>query len=150
MDLPPDRLRQALQWLMKRAIAIEPLVERMSGRRGARAFRAEVAELIPQMAHTMSELEDRFLRLCRRHGIPLPVVNGTLAGGDLIDCAWPGHRLVVELDGRRWHEHRDRQDRARDHRRLLEGRVPVRYGWVDVTRDERATADHVSRMLARW
>ncbi len=148
MDLPPAHLRQALQWLLRNAVAIEALVERMRGRRGAKAFRAEVAQLVPQLAHTMSELEARFVRLCRRHGLPLPLVNGTLAGGDLLDCTWPGSRLVVELDGRRWHEHRDREDRARDRRRILEGRLPFRYGWWDVTRDGAATAAEVGAALA--
>ncbi len=148
LDLPPGRLRQALQWLMRHAIAVEPLVERMRGRRGAKAFRAEVAQLVPALAHTLSELEARFVRLCRRYGLPVPLVNGTLAGGDLLDCTWPGRRLVVELDGRRWHEHRDREDRARDRRRTLEGRLPVRYAWDDVTRGRAATAAEVRQLLA--
>lgn len=147
MDLPTPLLRQALQELMRRDIAIEPLVERMRGRRNAVAFRDEAAQLVPQLAHTMSELEARYVRLCRRHGFELPVVNGTLAGGDLLDCTWPGRRLVVELDGRRWHVHRDREDRRRDRERSLDGWVPIRFDWWDVTRFEQRTAMDTARGL---
>jgi hypothetical protein len=57
-------------------------------------------------------LEDRFLRLCDRHGIPRPLTQqGTRPR---LDFVWPAHRLVVEVDG--WEAHRTRtafeQDRT--------------------------------------
>ena len=65
---------------------------------------------------TRSELEDAFLELCARHGIPRPLVNSVQAGVE-VDFCWPDHRLIVETDGR---HHQTRaafeRDRARDAR----------------------------------
>jgi hypothetical protein len=49
---------------------------------------------------TRSGLEDDFLALCDRYGIPRPRVN-TLVEGYLVDFCWPEERLIVETDGRR-------------------------------------------------
>ena len=42
------------------------------------------------------------LALCRRHGLPLPLVNQTIEGRER-DFYWPEHKLVVEIDGREDH-----------------------------------------------
>src|SRR5215213_2563445 len=47
---------------------------------------------------TRSELEARFLALCRRSRFPKPEVNRTV-GPYTVDFLWPQRRLVVELDG---------------------------------------------------
>lgn len=64
---------------------------------------------------TRSELERRFLRLCRRHRLPVPAVN-TSIGAMTVDFCWPDRKLIVETDG--YIAHRGRQafedDRARD------------------------------------
>jgi very-short-patch-repair endonuclease len=66
---------------------------------------------IPQ---TRSELERRFLRLCRGAGLPPPAVNVLIEGME-VDFVWPSRRLVVELDG--YSFHRDRASFERDRRR---------------------------------
>jgi very-short-patch-repair endonuclease len=48
--------------------------------------------------HTRSELERRFLALCRRHRLPKPEVN-VRVGPFLSDFLWRARHLVVELDG---------------------------------------------------
>jgi hypothetical protein len=64
---------------------------------------------------TKSELEERFLALCRDHGLPTPLVN-TWPSGKEVDFHFPGHGLIVETDS--WTHHRSREafesDRARD------------------------------------
>jgi very-short-patch-repair endonuclease len=79
---------------------------------------AAVIGLVTEGEHgdpTRSELEDRFLRLCRRHRLPTPEVN---VGIDrfLVDFLWRDSRLVVETDGYRYHRGRQafEDDRARD------------------------------------
>jgi very-short-patch-repair endonuclease len=64
---------------------------------------------------TRSELEELFLELCARHGLPRPDVNVILEGHE-VDFLWPKERLVVEVDGRGAHLTRRafEQDRARD------------------------------------
>lgn len=64
---------------------------------------------------TRSELERRFLWLCRRHRLPLPAVNLPIAGLT-VDFCWIEQLLIVETDG--YSSHRGRaafeHDRARD------------------------------------
>ena len=51
---------------------------------------------------TLSELEQEFLRLLDRHGLPRPRTNIDLAG-DKVDCHWPSHGLTIELHSFRFH-----------------------------------------------
>jgi len=44
-----------------------------------------------------SDLERDFLRLCRRHHLPIPEVNVRI-GRNLVDFLWRNHMLVVETD----------------------------------------------------
>ncbi len=64
---------------------------------------------------TRSELERRFLWLCRRHHLPKPLVNMRISAMT-VDFCWVEQRLVVETDG--YSAHRGRMafenDRARD------------------------------------
>jgi len=64
---------------------------------------------------TRSELERRFLWLCRRHRLPAPAVN--LRVGPLtVDFCWLEEKLIVETDGYRSHRGRTafEDDRERD------------------------------------
>lgn len=64
---------------------------------------------------TRSELERRFLWLCRRHHLPMPAVNMRV-GALTVDFCWAEEKLVVETDGYRAHGGRVafEDDRARD------------------------------------
>jgi len=64
---------------------------------------------------TRSDLEEDFLTLCGRHGLPEPEVN-VRVGDHLVDFLWPDRRLVVETDGYRFHRGRAafEDDRRRD------------------------------------
>jgi very-short-patch-repair endonuclease len=64
---------------------------------------------------TRSELEHHFLRLCRRHDLPVPEVNVRL-GARVADFLWRDQQLIVETDGYRYHRGRAafEDDRARD------------------------------------
>jgi hypothetical protein len=81
---------------------------------------------------TQSALEDRFLRLCRRYGIPTPVTQH--GRKPRVDFAWPDRHLIVEVDG--WQAHRTRvafqDDRTNTNRLQLAGNVVLRYTWDDV------------------
>ena len=93
---------------------------------------------------TRSELEQRFLRLCRRHRIPTPEVNVRL-GPLLVDFLWRSERLVVEVDG--WESHQTRSafeaDRARDARLKVSGYEVVRFTYRQVVDD----GSHVARTV---
>ena len=54
---------------------------------------------------TRSELEHLFLRLCRRHRLPLPEANQRI-GRYEVDFLWRDRSLIVETDGYRYHRGR--------------------------------------------
>jgi hypothetical protein len=56
----------------------------------------------PRGGPTRSELEDRFIALCRRFGLPEPEINVWVAGRE-VDAWVPTERVIVELDGRAFH-----------------------------------------------
>lgn len=86
---------------------------------------------------TRSELEDRLLALLDDHGLPRPSTNVAIelpSGPIVADCLWLPSRVVLELDGERFHapEHRRRSDLARDRELTALGYRPVRASWWDV------------------
>ena len=102
---------------------------------------------------TRSELEERFLALCRRAALPWPRVNSTVAVGDQcfeVDFAWPESRLIVELDGRRFHDNAFafERDRRRDRRLALGGWRVIRATWLQVVREEVELAATVRTLLS--
>jgi predicted transcriptional regulator of viral defense system len=64
---------------------------------------------------TRSELEEAFLALIDRAGLPRPRTNTRVCGVE-VDAYWPEHRLVVEVDSYRYHRSRRsfESDRRRD------------------------------------
>lgn len=95
--------------------AVERLLERSPGHHGTGRFAVLVGEERAAVAFTRSELEARFLALCRDSGLPRPLVNVRVAGYE-VDAFWPRSRLVVELDGYAYHRTRRsfERDRAKD------------------------------------
>jgi very-short-patch-repair endonuclease len=73
------------------------------------------ADLREEEVLTRSELERRFLALCRRHRLPAPEVNAKV-GRYEADFLWRDRRVIAETDSFRHHSHRAafESDRARD------------------------------------
>jgi very-short-patch-repair endonuclease len=97
---------------------------------------------------TRSELEARFLALCRRHRLPRPKVNVPV-GSIVADFLWPNHRLIVELDGYRAHGTRSafESDRARDIELKLLGYEVIRLTWRQLTSEPARIARALRRLL---
>jgi len=57
---------------------------------------------LPEPDFTRSELERRFLRLCRGHRLPAPEVN-VRVGEYVVDFLWRERSLIAETDGYRYH-----------------------------------------------
>jgi Transcriptional regulator, AbiEi antitoxin/Protein of unknown function (DUF559) len=74
---------------------------------------------------TRSGLEDEFAVFCTRYGLPTPVTNTHLLGYE-VDALFPVERVIVEIDGRRFHEDTFESDRDRDADMLAAGIVTVR------------------------
>lgn len=124
----PDRAEGALNHTLLKGLTrphlIEAVLERDGGRGRAGAERLR-RYLARADAPTESELEDAFLALLRRHGLPEPVRQYPLAGGGFrLDFAWPPVRRAAEVDGRLWHT--APADRRRDRAKLRQARAE---GW---------------------
>lgn len=95
----PERLRREL--------------DTMRGRRGV----PRLAKLLDRdtYAITDTELEQRFLRIVRKAGLPIPRTQRHLEGGR-VDFYWPDLNLIVEADSLRFHRtpSQQRADRLRD------------------------------------
>ena len=99
--------------------AIDDVLARNPGARGARRLRLALAVVTAGGPKFRSEFERRFLPITRAAGMPGPLVNHTivLEGGAIeVDFFWPDLNLVVEVDGFRFHRDRGafRNDRRRD------------------------------------
>jgi very-short-patch-repair endonuclease len=132
-------------------VAADDLVEllrRHPGHPGARKLRRVLARHQVGSTATRSELEERFLVLCRRHRLPQPQVNALLLDY-VVDFLWREARLVVEVDGRATHGTRRafQADRDRDGRLAVAGYTVLRFTWWDVTRRHAVVADRVGRLL---
>jgi len=120
--------------------AVREVIGRSRRRRGVARLRQVVATHDPRDEYARSELERRFLALCRKAGLPLPEVNVSLPlNGDRleVDFLWRDARLIVETDGRRSHHTLAafESDRRRDQRLKLTGYEVIRCTWNQVTED---------------
>ncbi len=130
--------------------AVNDVLDHADGRRGAPLLRAVLAEYQAGDALTKSELEECFLEICGRAGVPRPQVNAWLTVGGhamQVDFMWPAQKIVVETDGYRFHNTRRafESDRHRDQSVTLAGWTVLRFTWRQVARDP----EGVNRALER-
>jgi very-short-patch-repair endonuclease len=130
--------------------AVNALLERSNGRRGCRALRAVLEDFLITAPETRSELERRFLQLCRDAGLPLPHVNVIVEGFE-VDMAWPAQRLVVELDSFGFHKTRAafERDRTRDMTLKLAGWDPIRVTDRRLRREPHVVEKTIRALLAK-
>ena len=154
LDIAPmirfDRLRRALAEAEFLGLASLDEIENElgRGRRGSRALRRALARHRPELAKSLSALEERFLSLCERHDIPLPEVNVKVCDF-LVDVLWREEKVVVELDGRAAHGGGAaiERDHGRDLALRLAGFNPLRYTWRQVTREAGVVAADLRNAL---
>lgn len=130
--------------------AIDQLCARSRGRRGLRPLGCLIAAAQPSVPATRSELERRFLCLCREAGLPTPSVNVLVAGLE-VDAVWQSQRLVVELDGHAFHRSRAafERDRIRDAALQLAGYRVLRLTYRRLEAEPGVLAETVRSLLAR-
>jgi hypothetical protein len=128
---------------------VELLLERHAGRPGVPELHATLARYVPGTVVTRSELEERFIALCDRHGLPQPAVNARVAGFE-VDFLWARAGVVAEVDGYAYH--RSPQAMSTDHERdvalVLSGFRVLRFTWRDVTKRASYVAKAVRHALA--
>jgi very-short-patch-repair endonuclease len=95
-----------------------------------------------------SVLESRTVRLLHRHRLPVPKAEVSWGPGGRyrLDFAYPGLRLVIEVDGRVAHltPEKQRYDNRRGNALNRAGWTVLHYDWWEITND----ADRVAREIA--
>jgi hypothetical protein len=133
----------------QRLLDMTPLiavVQGNPGRRGAKVL--ELARAAPEL--TRSELEQRFLELVTRRGLPRPLLGARVEGYE-IDFLWPADKVIVEVDGFAAHGTRSafERDRIRDRRLLRAGYRTIRPTDRTLRYDEDAIAADLEALLSR-
>jgi Transcriptional regulator, AbiEi antitoxin/Protein of unknown function (DUF559) len=159
-SMRPQRLRMLIeQSVIDRSCTLDGLAavgDRLArrGRPGSAIFRTVLNEIGPGLAQSESVLEVRAIALLREAGLPDPVQQYPIpwreARNGRSDLAYPSARVLIELDGRRWHSRSDsiEMDQKRDRSAQLAGWRVFRFTWNqldDGTDDLVAT---VQRVLA--
>jgi predicted transcriptional regulator of viral defense system len=146
-----QRLRQALETADRHGLLdvteLSRLLDASSGRKGTGHLASLLAHYRP-VPETRSELERRFLRLCRDGGLPPPAVNVPVASLE-VDFLWPEARLVIELDGYAFHGDRAsfERDRRRDAILQLAGYRVLRVTHRRLVEEAASVVDELRTML---
>jgi very-short-patch-repair endonuclease len=124
-----------------------------TSRKGTAALRTLLARRDVGRNVTRHQLELRFLAFLDEHRLPRPRINATVdvpPKPQEVDCLWPGHRLIAELDGFATHGTRTafEEDRERDRALLVAGYRVTRITWRQLAEDERALAGALRSLLA--
>ena len=128
--LRPERLERAINEADRLDLVdteqIRAKLEETRGRHGVRMVRQVVDR--DGFVATDTQLEQRFLPIARRLGLPPPLTQEWVHGFR-VDFFWPGLGLVVETDGLRYHRTPAQQaaDRLRDQAHAAAGMTPLRF-----------------------
>ena len=143
LDLATVLQRRPLEKAAELAEALRLDVAIDPAHRGARRLAAAMAHDLGFT--TRSVLEDAFLDLCARHGIPRPLVNHVVAGYE-VDFWWPDAALAVEVDGFEHHGTRAafERDRQRDARLTTAGARVLRFSYLQVFEEQETVALAIS------
>jgi very-short-patch-repair endonuclease len=147
------RLQRALDEALVARLASEATVREMLGRAAGRRGASRLAALLGDPASpalTRSEAEERFLALVAEAGLPRPHVNARACGYE-VDFLWPEHRVVVEIDGYRFHGTRAafERDRRKSAELSAAGLQAIRATWLQIDRHPTALMVSVAQTLLR-
>jgi predicted transcriptional regulator of viral defense system len=122
------------------------VLERTRDRPGLKRLR-QVVEASTR-APTRSVLEDEFRSFAERFGLPTPEINVRVAGRE-VDALFRAERVIVELDGYRYHDGREsfERDRESDAASLDQGYATVRITWQRLGADPDREARRLQRIL---
>ena len=151
--LSPQRLERVLERCEELELldlaALEEILGRAGGHHVAAKLRAALAIYREEPAFVRSKLEQRFLQLARRAGLPVPAMNLNVAGYE-VDAYWETERFVVELDVYETHGSHAafEDDRLRQEDLKLKGVEMIRVTGPRLDREPEATMDRVAAHLA--
>lgn len=148
------KLTWLIEWVIKEGIADRASIQACArslnrqGRPGTVKRRTALANLLDDEPLNLTELEKLFLSLAALLGIAgldaqfqPPWYNGRTG---IVDFAIPHLKIIIEVDGRRWHSltQDQRRDRERDRTARSNGWLILRYGWDELHhRSDEVAAD---------
>jgi very-short-patch-repair endonuclease len=141
-------LDEALVSRLVRRGQISELLTRARGRPGRAFLRALLARQTGP-TRTRSEAEERFLAVIRSAQLPEPEVNVRIQGYE-VDFLWRAQRLVVEIDGFKFHSSRVgfERDRGKDARLQAAGLMTMRVTWIQIEEESSAVIARLAQTLA--
>jgi very-short-patch-repair endonuclease len=157
--LPAQRLESVLDDCIWRGlVAVPRLIDRLDelgsrGRRGAKVLRDLLAERDDGCAIPLNVLERKFLKVLRMAGLDEPEkqVSMPAEGGGhwRLDFVYRQHKVLIEVDGGRWHSGKQQatEDRRRDNAMNVRGWTVLRFTWEDVVHRPRYVVENVKRAL---
>ncbi len=131
--------------------AVDAVLNRSAGRRGARVLAEVVRAYDPRWAAVRSGLELTVLDLLGVHGVRPPEVDVWVADRYVADFLWRAERLIVEADSTTFHQTPGarRADARRDHHLRAHGYRVLRVSDVAIADDPGAAAARITRALRR-
>lgn len=143
--LHPKRLQQVLDTALSKSLVDTRRLHDLHGalarrgKPGSAALRQLLTDRVGEPIVGQSELERRFIALLRDASLPEPIrefhAPWLRPSNGRVDFGYPDSKLIVEVDGRRWHSKYDafEVDRRRDNAAQLAGWRVLRFTWRMVT-----------------
>jgi very-short-patch-repair endonuclease/predicted transcriptional regulator of viral defense system len=126
------------------------LAKSQAGHRGAGKLITALTDHQPGTTLTKSELEERFLKLCRDANLPKPIVNDYVEALEA-DFIFDAQRILVETDS--WRHHRTREafesDRRRDAIHAAAGWRTLRFTHRQIAHDPATVIRALTPALTR-
>ena len=123
-------------------------LNRAGNRAGVARLRAVIAGE-DESGYTRLEAERRMRQLIAQARLPRPRYNVIVDGWEA-DCLWPDQRLILEVDGYRFHGHRGafERDRRKDMALVAAGYRVIRVTWKQLVNEPMVVAALVAAALA--
>jgi very-short-patch-repair endonuclease len=159
LDLAATLDRRGIERLLDRAenarlgdtVPLDALARARAGHRGANKLLDTLADHEPGTTVTKSDLEEAFLALCRRAGLPKPTKLNDHVEALEADFIFKRERVLVETDS--WQHHRSResfeQDRRRDAIHAAAGWRTLRFTHRQIEREAATVVNALTAALSR-
>jgi very-short-patch-repair endonuclease len=165
VDLAPETSRARLEaWFdhlsaerRVRPSEVAELIEELEGpgKGGLGELIAVVGDRLPGPGIEQGRLERALTSVVRAAGMGAGMAQhphpGRFVASGLVDRAFPEARLIIEADGRRWHERRaaNLADLRRDRAAAVEGWLTVRYTFDDLVLAPESAAEELALIHRR-
>lgn len=128
-------------------VAIQRVVADAPGRPGGVRLLELVDRWAPIETQSISPFQDRLFNVCEEAGLPRPEQEVPI-GPYRVDFLWREQRLILEADGRLYHETRFDEDRARDLYLASRGYQTIRVTYRMLTDNPERVVSQIRKTLA--